>query len=76
MPQLGKIFERIENELGLHQEINIIYCVDEYQTILLTKDGTSEIATGKGRNILSSIKDLSKKLNEISKIGKKNETST
>lgn len=48
----------LEDILGLHEEIEIIYVVDGYEATLLTGDGARRVRTVKADTVLEAIQGL------------------
>ncbi len=55
--------------MQLHENIDIYYCVDGYIATLSTNDGNSEILSGKGKSLILSIVELSRKMKTLYPLG-------
>lgn len=59
----------LEDRLGLHEDIKIIYVVDGYEAEMLTDDGQTHVACGRGETIRAALDDLEKRLDQLAPRG-------
>lgn len=54
----------LDDFIGLHEDVTIIYVVDGYEATLNAEDGRSVVATGRGETVAAASQDLRAKLNQ------------
>lgn len=65
MSDTDLLYTNLEEKLGLHQEISVIYVVDGYCARLLSADGTVTIEESHGDTIADAMADLDAKVSAL-----------
>ena len=48
----------LDDKIGLHEEVRIIYVVDGYEAQFLIKDGDETLITAKGDTVIEALQEL------------------